>query len=303
MESAPLISLTPLTLLSLLIFFLLVVATTVVKVRIRSNGSEEDDLNLDRIRTWWFICVIGITVFYFSSWVLTVFVIFLTYWAIFEFSRAQKIMILPFHFLFITGAILFYAMLIKNLEGFEVVFFVLPVIFLAYALRAATSGYAKYISMLLFCISSIHTFELMSNLESHYTINNGSLLLFICFITAVNDIAQYVCGKKFGANQLAPNLSPNKTIEGAIGGVLITSSIAMLVLSNMIDMTWFFAFSIGILISIFGTIGDLTFSYFKRLSQVKDYGTSLPGHGGLLDRIDSLMLTVPIFGLCLKLLN
>ncbi|MGD8925422.1 MAG: phosphatidate cytidylyltransferase, partial [Thioalkalispiraceae bacterium] len=119
------------------------------------------------------------------------------------------------------------------------------------------------------------------------------------FITSLNDIFQYLCGKLFGKMPLAPRISPNKTIEGAIGGILLTGLVVSLSLPWIVKITWPSAILIGVIIAALGIVGDLNISFIKRQANAKDSGASMPGHGGLLDRIDSLILTAPGFGLCL----
>ena len=144
---------------------------------------------------------------------------------------------------------------------------------------------------------------MLSSESDRFGYDAGLIILFIFFITSLNDIIQYLCGRIFGKYQLAPRVSPNKTIEGAIGGVILTGLIVALTLPFIMDVSRILAVLIGMFISILGILGDLSFSYFKRQASIKDTGTCLPGHGGLLDRIDSLTLTAPGFGLCLSLLG
>ncbi len=148
-----------------------------------------------------------------------------------------------------------------------------------------------------------HSFLLISHQSDRSGYDSGLVILFLFFITSLNDIIQYLCGTLFGKKQLAPYLSPNKTIEGAIGGIFLTGLIVAATLPFIVNMTWPMAILTGMFISMLGIIGDLSFSFFKRQVKVKDTGTSLPGHGGLLDRIDSLTLTAPGFGFCISVLS
>ena len=107
--------------------------------------------------------------------------------------------------------------------------------------------------------------------------------------TFASDASAYFTGKALGRNKLAPYISPKKTWEGAIGGVLgaIVASVILVILFRL-PLLWWGAIIAGILISVIGQLGDLVKSLFKRNMAVKDSGKVLPGHGGLLDRIDSL---------------
>ena len=121
------------------------------------------------------------------------------------------------------------------------------------------------------------------------------LLFFILVFTVSNDFLQMFSGKTFGKHKIIPKVSPNKTWEGLIGGV-IGSTILAVVMGKFLT-----PFSIGQLIflgsalSVFGFFGDVTMSAIKRDLGVKDTSTLIPGHGGILDRLDSLLFTAPLF--------
>lgn len=117
------------------------------------------------------------------------------------------------------------------------------------------------------------------------------VLLFFCVL--FTDTGCYYFGTKFGKHKLAPVISPNKTIEGAIGGTMCTVLGALLI--GYIDhLPWFHCVIIGFLIAFFAQIGDLCESLIKRDAGVKDSGNTLPGHGGFLDRTDSYVFTLPV---------
>lgn len=123
-------------------------------------------------------------------------------------------------------------------------------------------------------------------------------VLYVLSLIWVADIAAYFIGKKFGKHKLAPKISPGKTWEGAIGALIAT--LGMIVLGyrfldpNIAPLPWLL---LGIMTVVFAIIGDLFESFYKRLQGVKDSGTWLPGHGGVLDRIDSITSAVPIFAI------
>jgi phosphatidate cytidylyltransferase len=124
---------------------------------------------------------------------------------------------------------------------------------------------------------------------------DSGLGFVVLMFTAIllTDIGCYYVGTKFGKRKLAPVISPNKTIEGSIGGMFFAILGAILV-GLTIDLQWYVALFAGIMCSIFAQIGDLCESLIKRDAGVKDSGSSLPGHGGFLDRTDSFILTIPI---------
>jgi len=119
-------------------------------------------------------------------------------------------------------------------------------------------------------------------------------ILFVLITTELNDVFGYLVGKKFGKHKLATNISPGKTVEGSIGAILLTTGLAFLVGRSAFKGTELahpaHLITIGFIISICGQFGDLVLSAVKRRLEIKDFGTLIPGHGGLLDRFDSLLI-------------
>ena len=138
------------------------------------------------------------------------------------------------------------------------------------------------------------TLFLIFSFYSFYEISIVYLWIFVLLICVSTDIGGYVFGKLFKGPRLT-KISPNKTYSGMIGGYLL-SLIFLSFFMNWIDYTvnveWFI---VTILISTVSQIGDIIISYFKRLSKVKDTGKIIPGHGGLLDRIDGMIFAFPTF--------
>lgn len=109
----------------------------------------------------------------------------------------------------------------------------------------------------------------------------------------ISDTGAYFAGRFFGRTKIFPALSPKKTLEGSIGGILMTMVVVGAVVHYVLDWSVFLAAMAGIAISLFSQAGDLFESVLKRILDLKDLGKSLPGHGGILDRIDSLLFTAP----------
>ena len=118
-------------------------------------------------------------------------------------------------------------------------------------------------------------------------------VLFMFLLVIMTDVGCYYFGRNFGKHKLAPVISPNKTIEGSIGGALCTI-IGAFIIAYFIKLPWYHALIAGILVTIFAQIGDLCESLIKRDAGVKDSGDLLPGHGGFLDRTDSYIFTIPV---------
>ena len=124
---------------------------------------------------------------------------------------------------------------------------------------------------------------------------DSGLGFVVLMFTAIllTDIGCYYIGTKFGKHKLAPVISPNKTIEGSIGGI-ISAILGAVVVSFFIGFEWYWAVVVGLICTVFAQIGDLCESLIKRDAGVKDSGDSLPGHGGFLDRTDSFIFTIPV---------
>lgn len=127
-------------------------------------------------------------------------------------------------------------------------------------------------------------------------INTGpQLIIAFLLIIITNDASAYVIGSNLGRHHMVPNLSPNKTWEGAIGAGLITIGVTVALRFALYDMAVWVALIFGVLLAFAGTCGDLSISLIKRDVRIKDTGHLIPGHGGLLDRLDSILFATPIF--------
>lgn len=118
-------------------------------------------------------------------------------------------------------------------------------------------------------------------------------IILIFFAVLFTDTGCYYFGSKFGKHKLAPVISPNKTIEGSIGGTL-SAMLISLIIGYYIQLAWYHCIIVGALIAALAQIGDLCESMLKRDAGVKDSGNILPGHGGFLDRTDSYVFTLPV---------
>jgi phosphatidate cytidylyltransferase len=123
-------------------------------------------------------------------------------------------------------------------------------------------------------------------------------VLWLLLLVTAADIGAYFAGRRFGRLKLAPHISPGKTWEGLLGGVLVSllATLAMLVPMGAFSLGWIPVVLLLVAVSVFG---DLFESVLKRVRGVKDSGSLLPGHGGMLDRIDSAVAALPVFALVL----
>ena len=142
----------------------------------------------------------------------------------------------------------------------------------------------------------------MAIVTSLVFLQNKNLLLIPFMMIWLADIGAYFVGKNFGKNKLAKNISPGKTIEGAVGGFLANILFAF-VLSQLYVEDFGFLFFFAVLVTALSIFGDIYQSFLKRRAKVKDSGVIIPGHGGLLDRLDSFCPTLPLSYLLFMALN
>jgi phosphatidate cytidylyltransferase len=141
-----------------------------------------------------------------------------------------------------------------------------------------------YIGLPLGCLVGVHAIA-----------GKEAVLLLIATV-AVSDTAQYYAGRTFGRTPLAPQRSPKKTREGAVGGFVVAPVFLAVAGSYWLPaFPWWWHASLGLAIVVTGIIGDLFESMLKRAANMKDSGTLIPGHGGVLDRIDALLFAAPVF--------
>lgn len=153
------------------------------------------------------------------------------------------------------------------------------------------------IGSILFVGLSFHLLLLVRNYDLNY-------LIYLLLITTLTDTFAYLTGRYIGKTPLASEISPNKTVEGLVGGVVMGSFVAtafyFTVINHQISLV--FLIFMTVLLSLIGQLGDLVFSSIKRTYQVKDFSNLIPGHGGILDRFDSLIFTILAFVLLLGIL-
>ncbi len=126
-------------------------------------------------------------------------------------------------------------------------------------------------------------------------VTGSALLIFLLTLTAVGDIGQYVVGRALGGPRVAPKVSPGKTWSGVAGGLLVTTLVGAVLAPWLTPFGPVAGAAIGGLLGLAGFFGDVTLSAIKRDVGIKDSGTLIPWHGGLLDRLDSLLFTAPLF--------
>jgi phosphatidate cytidylyltransferase len=258
-----------------------------------------------RTRSWWVMASIFIgatlinsTISYIAIGMLS-FVAFRELYSVLGFRESDRRAIF---WAFIAIPIQYYLAYIGWYGAF--IIFIPIVMFLFLPLRLVlkgnTTGIIKSMAMLqwilMLTVFGISHMAYLLSLPPIKGFSSGGrgLLLFLVFVTEINDVMQFTWGKLLGRHKIIPKVSPNKTWEGFIGGIISTTIIGYFLrfLTPLsIPQVLFVSFMIG----LSGFVGDIVMSSIKRDIGVKDMGTSIPGHGGILDRIDSLAYTAPVF--------
>jgi phosphatidate cytidylyltransferase len=156
--------------------------------------------------------------------------------------------------------------------------------------RAAKIQWAAMVCI--YCVS--HAPALLMLQIQGYEGQNAKLLFFLVAVVQMSDVLQYVFGKLWGRRKIAPTVSPNKTAEGFVGGCA-TATLCGALLWRITPFSLPGAAAMALAITVMGFCGGLVMSAIKRDRGVKDFGASIPGHGGVLDRIDSICFAAPIF--------
>ena len=269
----------------------------------RRPGKDWRELTL-RIRTWWVIILLFSLAILSPRWLALTFFALVSFMALKEFltlAPSRQTDRMPLLWMFVAIPINYWLIGI-NWYGMFVVFIpVYAFLFLPVRMVIAgdTQGFLRFASQ--------HHWSLMTTVFafSHVAFllvlpddgkQTGALLvLFLVGLTEFNDIAQYLWGKSIGRMKVMPKVSPNKTLAGLIGGVATTTLMAALLGPVMTPLNLPLSLLAGFIIGLSGFCGDVVMSAIKRDIGVKDSGTLLPGHGGILDRLDSLIFTAPVF--------
>jgi phosphatidate cytidylyltransferase len=286
---------------------LLVVATIVglalqAAIRAPSARATIDNLN-QRIGAWWGLCIIfGLTLVVGPTGSLVLFGL-LSFLALREYLTLVETRRADHHTLFWTFFIftpLQYYLLSLRWSGFVIVIPVYAFLFLPaiMAIAGDTRGFleraAKIQWGLMICVYCLSYAPGLLTLDIPGYGPNAKLLLFLATVDQLSDVLQYVWGKLAGRHPIAPSVSPNKTWEGFVGGVLSATAIGT-ALWWLTPFSPWAAAAISLMIALLGFAGGLVMSAIKRDRGVKDYGSIIKGHGGILDRVDSMIFAAPVF--------
>lgn len=251
-----------------------------------------------RVKTWIYIILVfamGIS----HPLAMKIFVSWISFQCFLEFLILFKINsnhIIPSLFL---GVAQFFLLYFFNIETYFIYSSILSLVVLLYFLILKIFLKLLY-GIFIALFVCLFAFPHLSFIRD--TVSGLNSIIFIVVVTELNDVFQYLMGKFFGKHKITPTISPNKTLEGFIGGVLLTVVLSTILGFYLLKTDIFVNTIIGVILGISGFSGDIFMSYLKRKANIKDTGTLLPGHGGLLDRMDSLIFNAPIFFWILSLI-
>lgn len=288
----------------------LVVATLIAWLRKAPAGDEKAAAKAAELRarigSWWVMVIVLIAALLLGRAAMIILFAFVSYLALKEYltiiptRKADRVVLLvaylavPLQYYFV--GISWYGMFVIFVPVY--MFLILPA---AMVLRGETTGFLKAAGTLhwglmisVFAIS--HAAYLLAVPPPSAPPGTGAgLLVFLLIATEFNDVAQFISGRLLGRHKITPKVSPNKTVEGFLGGLLATTLLSAGLAPWLTPIAAPQGAMIGALIATAGFFGDIVMSAMKRDLGIKDTGTMLPGHGGILDRVDSLVFTAPLF--------
>lgn len=268
-------------------------------------NQQIDNLNR-RIKSWWFIVFVLILCFLAGQFTTTILFLVISVVSLYEFLTSTCFQLSSnklYLGLIFSLSVIQYWLVIMDMTAIYVVFLPITVLFLLpfvthFILKntvlriedLATLRWGLFITV--YCLSFIPA---LFNLNiANYEGKNLFLIIFFILVVQLSDVLQYIFGKLYGKHKIVPMLSPSKTVEGFIGGILSASVIGAF-LYWITPFSFLTAGLISLLITVIGFLSGLTLSAIKRNYQIKDWGVLISGHGGVLDRVDSLCFSAPIF--------
>jgi len=288
---------------------ILVVASVVGYVLKHSVAKDQPHATIDnlntRIKAWWVMVLVISLAFLFGRTGVILLFLFISFAALREFmtltyTRSADYLALAGAFFVVLPAQ--YALIWFGWYGVYAIFIPVYVFLLLPILEVAGGDTTRFLErtakmqwglmISVFCIS--HVPALLTLNIPGYDDRNLLLIAFLVIVVQSSDVLQYVFGKLFGKRLLAPEVSPSKTVEGLVGGVLCATALGA-------SLWWITPFNVwqaalmSLAITAMGFFGGLVLSAIKRDRGVKDWGNLIEGHGGMLDRLDSVVFAAPIF--------
>jgi phosphatidate cytidylyltransferase len=278
----------------------------VLRLRAKTDSARLKTANLSsRIRAWWVMAGVFTLAIYFDALGATILFALISFLALREMLTIAPTRRGDHHSMFwaffAIVPIQYYLVYIRWYGLFAI--FIPVYCYLFLAIRSTLTGdYTSYLErtakmqwsvfVCVYCVS--HAPALLTLDVPGFGHHPWELLVWLVTVVQGSDVLQYVWGMLLGSRKIAPHISPNKTWEGFIGGV-ITATLLGIALSSLTPFTYREAAIIAFVVAIMGFFGGIVMSAIKRDAGIKDYGHLIEGHGGMMDRIDSLTFAAPIF--------
>ena len=260
-----------------------------------------------RTRSWWIMSIIffsGLLIHPLLSYFSLAFLSYMAlreFYAVFPLRPSDR---LAMGLGYVCLGLIYLLLALLSLEPPQVIALVFLVSFIGtpslMVLKGNTSNFSHRLGCLslsiILAVGCLSFLTLLLQIPPSTALPSGGkgLLLFLVCVTELNDVFQFMTGKLLGRRKLIPMVSPGKTLEGFFGG-LVGSMILSAALSFLTPFSPVWAAGVGAILSLAGLLGDLLLSAIKRDLKLKDTSGLIPGHGGILDRVDSLLFTAPIF--------
>jgi phosphatidate cytidylyltransferase len=292
-----------------LLILAVLMAASVVLAALRQAQPQKDFSELTaRVKAWWVMAAVFFGAIAVSNRLSLVFFGFLSFWALKEFMTLLKtrpadhraialaFLSIPVQYYWIATG--WYGMFVLFIPVY--MFLILP---MRLVLAKETAGFVASASQiqwgLMAFVFGLSHLAMLLNLPTvpkppTQDVNGRTLLLFLVFVAEMSDVLQYIWGKTLGRHKVLPTVSPNKTWEGFLGGI-VTASATSLAVRFLTPFSVLETLGVSLLITVSGFCGGAVMSAVKRDFGVKDFGGIIPGHGGMLDRVDSLCYAAPIF--------
>jgi phosphatidate cytidylyltransferase len=288
------------------VFAALFVATLIIWSLRRARPDRDLSELTDRIKSWWVMVIVFALAMVLNRTISLVFFALISFLALKEYftliptrsadHRALFWAYLAIPVQYVWIGMEWYGMFIIWIPVYAFLFLPMRLV-----LTGETEGFLRSAGTIhwglmstVFAVSHV-AFLLVLPEEVNPQGGGPALVLFLVILTETNDVAQYVWGKALGRRKALPSVSPGKTIEGLLGGVLTTLLLAWLLAPVLTPLNTLQSLTAGAIIGMAGFVGDVVISAVKRDIGVKDSGALIPGHGGILDRLDSLTYTAPLF--------
>jgi phosphatidate cytidylyltransferase len=295
------------------LFGMLAIGTLVRIAMLKGHSGERTDLHFKSLRSWWTLAILlsvallfghtGVLILLAVAGILSLreFMQILGWKSVGSPTTCVVFVIVPIYYSLLACG---YAEPVRSMAP-------VAIVILLGAVRAwlgliedfvrVTAAMSWGMMLFVYCLSHAFFVMTLSDLPVPWA-GNAGWFLYLIVLTETNDIAQAIIGRSIGRTKIAPLTSPNKSLAGLLGGIAVTTVLAIVLapwLTSYMHQSWstgtILSVVSGLLIATSGFLGDLNKSGIKRDARIKDSGTMLPGQGGIMDRVDSLTFSAPVF--------